>query len=329
MVSRLSRACAVTFFGAAILAVAAPALAQSAADKETARSLMDQGDDLRTKGDLKGALARFQAANEIMHVPTTALEVAKTQVALGQLVEARDTLAQIISSSPTPREPPQFREARADAQRLDASLEPRVPTLTVTVTGAKEGAAVSLSVDGVAVPAAVIGLPRRLDGGHHVLVATTSTQEGRTEIDIAEGEKKDVSIALATVAKPTLPTTETPETPPPPPEMHRSFVIPITLFAIGGASLVAGGITGAMELSQASSLQSGCANKVCPPSQYGTLDSANALATVSTIMFAVGGAFVIGGVISIFVGKPSAPASTQAHVEPWLGFGAAGLRGAF
>jgi hypothetical protein len=325
MVSRLSRACA----AAALFAFAAPAMAQSAADKETARSLMDQGDDLRTKGDLKNALARFQAANEIMHVPTTALEVAKTQVALGQLVEARDTLAQIISSSPAPREPPQFRDARAEAQKLDASLEPRVPTLTVAVTGAKEGAAVSLSVDGVAVPAAVIGLPRRLNGGHHVLVATTSTQEGRAEIDIAEGEKKDVSITLATVAKPTVPTTDTPE-PLPTPEAHRSFVVPITLFAIGGASLVVGAITGAMELSQASSLQTGCANKVCPPSQYGALDSANTLATVSTIMFAVSGAFVIGGVISIFVGKPSAPTPTQtAHVEPWLGFGAAGLRGTF
>ncbi|HEY2368400.1 MAG TPA: hypothetical protein VGH87_18515, partial [Polyangiaceae bacterium] len=205
MVSKLSRACAV----AALFAIAAPAAAQSAADKETARSLMDQGDDLRTKGDLKGALARFQAANEIMHVPTTALEVARTQVALGQLVEARDTLAQIISSSPGPREPAQFRDARADAQKLDASLEPRVPTLTVTVTGAKDGAPVSLSVDGVAVPAAVIGLPRRLDAGHHVLVATTSTQEGRGEVDIGEGEKKDVSIALATIAKPMIPTAET------------------------------------------------------------------------------------------------------------------------
>ncbi len=329
MVSKLSRACAVHVC-AALFAIAAPAAAQSAADKETARSLMDQGDDLRTKGDLKAALARFQAANEIMHVPTTALEVARTQVALGQLVEARDTLAQIISSSPGPREPAQFRDARLEAQKVDASLEPRVPTLTVTVTGAKDGAAVSLSVDGVAVPAAVIGLPRRLDAGHHVLVATTSTQEGRGEVDIAEGEKKDVSIALATIAKPTLPTTETPETPPPPtPEAHRSLVLPITLFAIGGATLIAGGITGAMELSQTSSLQSGCSNKVCPPSQYGALDSASTLATVSTIMFVAGGVLVAGGVIALLVGKPSAPAPTAARVEPWIGFGAAGVRGSF
>ena len=321
---------AIGFTLAACLLVAAPAFAQSAADRETARSLMDQGDDLRNKGDLKAALQRFRAANEIMHVPTTALEVARTQASLGQLVEARDTLAQIMSSAPTPREPAQFRDARNEAQKLDASLEPRVPTVTVTVSGASEGASVSLSVDGVAVPAAVIGLPRRLDPGHHVMIATTSTQEGRAEIDVAEGEKKDVAITLATVAKPTpiAPVTHE-EQPPPPPETHRSYVLPITLFAIGGASLVVGGITGIMEISQQNGLSTSCPNHVCPPSQYGALDSANTLATISTVTLIVGGAAVVAGVITLFVGKPSTSAPAQAHVEPWIGLGSAGVRGTF
>ncbi len=325
-----SRISALGFAVAACLAIATPASAQSAADRETARSLMDQGDDLRSKGDLKAALQRFQAANEIMHVPTTAIEVARTQASLGQLVEARDTLAQIMSSVPSRGEPPQFRDARLEAQKLDASLEPRVPTVTVTVSGAKEGSTVSLSVDGVAVPAAVIGLPRRLDPGHHVMIATTSTQEGRAEIDVAEGEKKDVSITLATVAKPTpIAPAAVEEQPPPPPESHRSDVLPIVFFAIGGASLVAGGITGVMELSQQNSLATTCPNHVCPPSQYGALDTASTLATISTVTLIVGGAGVAAGIITLFVGKPSTPAPTQARVEPWIGLGSAGIRGTF
>lgn len=321
------RACAIAL---ALCAIAAPAAAQSAADKETARTLMDQGNELRDKGDLKGALARFQGANDIMHVPTTALEVAKTQAALGMLVEARDTLAQIISSVPTPHEPAQFHDARVEAEKLDASLDPRVPTVTVSVTGAKDGAPVSLSVDGVAVPAAVLGLPRRLDPGHHVLVATTSTQEGRAEIDVAEGEKKDVAIALATVAKPVPVVTPIEhEEPPPAPEPHRSYALPIVLFTIGGASLIAGGVTGAMVLADQSDLAQKCPNHVCPPSQYGALDGASTLATVSTVTFIVGGVGVAAGVVALLVGKPSAAPSTRAHVEPWFGFGAAGLRGTF
>jgi hypothetical protein len=327
MVSRFG---AFGFAVAVCLSVAAPALAQSASDKETARSLMDQGFDLRNHGDLNGALARFKAANAIMHVPTTALEVAHTQVALGRLVEARDTLAQIMTSVPSPGEPHQFRTARAEAQTLDASLEARVPAVTVTVTGAAGGAPVGLSVDGVAVPAAVIGLPRRLDPGHHVFVATTSTQEGRAEIDVAEGDKKDVSITLATVAKPAPPPPVHEETPPPVPESHRSYALPIVFFTVGGVGLVAGAITGAIELSQQSSLSTNCPNHVCPPSQYSALDGANVLATISTVAVIVGGAGLVGGVITLLVGgKSSAPAPTEARVEPWIGLGSAGIRGTF
>ncbi len=328
MVSR-ARALGVAL-GFFALAIAAPASAQSAADKETARSLMDQGNDLRDKGNLKDALSRFEAANQIMHVPTTALEVARTQVALGLLVEARDTLAQIISSVPAPREPVQFRDARAEAQKLDSSLEARVPTVTVAVSGAREGATVSLSVDGVAVPAAVIGLPRRINPGHHVMVATTSSSEGRAEVDLQEGEKKDVSITLATVAKPQTTETTTEEQPPAPaPEPHRSYVLPIVLFSIGGASLIAGGVTGALMLGQQSSLSTSCPNHICPPSQYGTLDSANTLAMISTVTFIAGGVGVAAGIVALIVGKPSAAAPSQASITPWVGVGSAGVRGTF
>jgi hypothetical protein len=324
-----SRISALGFAVAACLAVATPAAAQSASDKETARSLMDQGFDLRNRGDLKGALARFKAANAIMHVPTTALEVAHSQVALGRLVEARDTLAQIMTSVPPPREPQQFHDARVEAQQLDAALEARVPSVTVTVNGAAGGAQVSLSADGVAVPAEGIGLPRRLDPGHHVFVATTRTQEGRVEFDVAEGEKKDVSITLATLAKPKAPVRASVEAPPPVPESHRSYVLPIVFFAAGGASLLVGAITGAVEVSQQSDLSTTCPNHVCPPSQWGALDSANALATVSTVTIVVGGAALAAGVVTLFVGKPSAPSHDRARIEPWVGIGSAGVRGTF
>lgn len=312
------------------LAVAAPASAQSAADKETARSLMDQGIELRDHKDYKSALARFEAANQIMHVPTTALEVARTQALLGLLVEARDTLAQIMTSVPAPREPAQFREARAQAQTLDTALEARVPTVTVTVSGAREGTAVNLSVDGVAVPSAVIGLPRRINAGHHVMIATTSTSEGRAEVDLAEGEKKDVSIVLAATAKPAPAATTTEEEPPPPAlESHRSYVLPIVLFSVGGAGLIAGGVTGALMLAKQSSLSTTCPNHVCPPAAYGDLDTANMLATTSTIAFIVGGVGVAAGIVALIAGKPSAPAPTQASIEPWVGLGWAGVRGTF
>ena len=64
----------------------------TAGDKETARSLMDEGDRKFAAKDFKGALDAYQGAHAIMGVPTTGIEVAKAQEALGLLVEARDTL---------------------------------------------------------------------------------------------------------------------------------------------------------------------------------------------------------------------------------------------
>ena len=73
-----------------VLACAARTLAApSPAERETARSLMVDGDRLRSAGDLQSALARYQAAHAIMNVPTTGLALAETQAALGLLVEAR------------------------------------------------------------------------------------------------------------------------------------------------------------------------------------------------------------------------------------------------
>src|SRR5438270_8546116 len=76
-------------------------------EKETARNLMDEGRELRDeKKDVKAALQRFTAADQIMRVPTTAFEVASTQALLGQLVEARETLSRVLSSPAKPGEPP-------------------------------------------------------------------------------------------------------------------------------------------------------------------------------------------------------------------------------
>jgi hypothetical protein len=320
-----------------VVALASPAFAQSAADKETARSLMDQGLELRDKKDYKAALERLEAADQIMHVPTTALEVARTQEALGLLVECRDTLARVISSIPSPREPQQFKDARKAAQALDDSLEARVPALTIRVSGAPAGTTPSLVIDSVAVPSAVIGLPRRLNAGHHVLVATTSNSEGREELDINEGEKKEVTITLAPVAHPTPPPPEPvaptpqPAAPTAPVEGHRSYLLPAIAFGVGGAGLVIGGVTGLLMLSKQSDLTASCPNRVCGPSRYGDLDTANMFATISTVSFIVGGVGVAVGVIALLVGKPSAPepAPATARVVPWVGPGSAGLSGSF
>src|ERR1700683_2568222 len=87
----------------------------TASEKETARTMMDEGHARRDAGDHKAALAQFLGADAIMHVPTTGVEVGREQIALGLLVEARDTLERIMRTPAVPGEPEAFGLARRTA----------------------------------------------------------------------------------------------------------------------------------------------------------------------------------------------------------------------
>jgi hypothetical protein len=302
----------------------------TAADRETARTLMEEGRALRDQKDLKGALDRFQRADAIMHVPSTGYELAETQVGLGLLVEAKDTLAHIRAIPAAPNEPRPFREARRRADELDGSLAGRIPGLTITVTGAPPGVTPSVTIDGAPVPAAVLGVPRRVDPGHHVLVATVDGGEGREEADVAESETRPVTIAI-TMTTPSAPAPAEVAAPPPPPRSHTLTYASIALGGVGVAGLGVGAVTGILTLSKKSSLSTECgASHQCPPSAFGDLDSAHTTATISTAAFVAGGVCLAAGVTGFFLTRKGASSGDDhAEVTPWIGPGGAGLSGRF
>jgi hypothetical protein len=314
----------------------------TAADRETARSLMQQGRELRDKGDLKEALKSFKAADDVMHVPTTELELARVQVSLGQLVEARDTIAAMRQWPAKRSDPVPFNEARAKAEELDASLNGRVPALLITVKGTGPGEQATVAVDGVSLSAGVLGLPRSVDPGHHVVTAKTPTGEGKAEADVREGEQKPVEVTVVQTAPPESAETATPppaETETPEPTTTRSHG-PGTLtwagIGLAGAGVIAGSVTGLLAMSKKSTLDAECANKICGPSSDSDLNSANLLATISDVAFAASGAGAVVAIVSLIVGHeqstaPAAqpPAAGGLRVMPWLGLGSGGVRGTF
>src|SRR5258708_1177786 len=124
-------------FFAAGCAAACPAYAQqhnaSAQELETARTLYKEGKELRAKGDLPGALEKFQAAHALGNTPVTGIELARTYALVGQIVEARETCLYIARMPVAPDETEKSAEARADAAKLAEELRPRIPTLLVRV----------------------------------------------------------------------------------------------------------------------------------------------------------------------------------------------------
>jgi hypothetical protein len=334
----------------------------SASDRETARSMMAEGRELRDKGDLKAALQRFKTADSLMHVPTTGLEVAKTQVALGLLLEARDTVAAIRKYPQGPNDPAPFTDARNKADDLDSNAESKIPSITITVGGTAEGETPAVSIDGASVPSSVAGLPRKVDPGHHTISAKGASGEASQEIDVAEGEKKQVQLVLSAGGEGPAPNANGGEKPAkeetaPGSRVHSPTVLTYVSGGVGAVGLVAGAITGALSLSDASTVKTECPNKICATQKaQSDLSSANTMATISDIGFIVG---IVGAgvaVATLLIGHdadseaparaptetgggnggestdapvtPPAPES-RLRVTPWIGLGSAGVFGTF
>lgn len=347
MVSRLAvaplLALSLTFSG---LALAAP----TAADKETARGLMNEGRAARDKGDLKAALKAFAAADALMHVPTTGLELARAQQAIGQLVEARDTALRVTRSPEQPGEPAPFKAARDAASTLADDLGARIPSLTVDVKNVPDGVIPKVAIDGADVPAEVLGQPRKLNPGHHVITAKAGTADGKQEVDLAEKDSKEIAIELP--AQAAAPPSDkgaqeqaAPEAPPEAPS-HGSKLLIFGGFGLAGAGLIAGSVTGLMAMSKANDIKGQCIHggTVCPPSVDGDLSSAKTMANISTVSFIVAGVGAALGVTGFFVGggSPEArpadapapdaapdPKESRLRVVPWVGLGSAGVTGSF
>jgi hypothetical protein len=279
-----------------------------------------------------GALEKFKAADAIMRVPTTGLEVARTYVALGKLVEARDALASVARIPECPGDPPPFVEARAQARKLDEDLAPRIPALRLNLKGGAAGAPTQVKVDDVAVPEAALAAPRRVNPGRHVVVARQGKLEATQQVDVAERDIKDVDLELVAPQGPT---------PPPPVEVRASGpIVPKTVawiaLGVGAVGLGVGAVTGLMASSAKSDAEKGCVNNKCPPATYPDLDRASSMATVSTIGFIVGGVGVAVGVFGLLTqpnettnDKEKDKPNDKAHVSPWIGVGSAGLSGEF
>lgn len=158
------------------LFLVSPSLARadepSAADRETARNLLREGDEKFAARDFAGALKAYQAAHAIMQVPTTGLPLGKAQIEKGLLVEARDTLLQVSRFPKDPAEKPAFTQARDEATVLADKVAERIPSLVLVVEGAPAGAIVDVKIDGVPVPPETFGAPRKLNPGLHAIVAS-------------------------------------------------------------------------------------------------------------------------------------------------------------
>jgi hypothetical protein len=337
---RARRAIAIALTVVSVTAALPASAEPSAAEKETARALMGEGRDRRKANDHPGALEAFLGAHRIMGVPTTGLEVGREQIALGQLVEARDTLLSVLRIAPQSNEPKAFVEARAEAERLALDLAPRIPSLRFRFAHPIPASA-TVTIDAVTISHAALQTPFKVNPGEHLIVVRQGPWSREEKVRVAEGETREVAFGNpAHVEPPAVASTAArgpiATTPPVVGAASERRTSPLVYagFGLAGAGIVVGSVTGALSWSRVRSTRDRCDGNLCGPETYGDLDAARGLGNVSTIAFAAAGVFAVVGIIGLATsGAPSAePASARSNVRStdvfFTGTGFA-LRGSF
>jgi hypothetical protein len=346
--ARARRMVALTL-GLVVAVSASPAWADAdavARAREEARALADKGYAELQRGRYDAAIELFSKAEAKFHAPTILLMLADAQVKAQRLIEAKATYERIASESLVNYAPQEFFDAQKKARAAATSLISRIPRLTIRVSGAPPEKA-NVTLDGKPVPVEFIGKAIAVDPGQHIV---SHRAEGMqlASVSVLLKERADEKLTLNLVAEArepvvtAAPAEAAPPSPPPvkptPSEPAASWTAQLPGYAmlgLGAVGLVAGSVTGAMTLSQASSVTEDCTGNVCPSYLADEADAARSLGTISTVSFVVGAALVAGGGVWLALDplggdapKSDARAS-RGLTQLGLGPGTFALRGTF
>ncbi|HSC87193.1 MAG TPA: hypothetical protein VLC09_07985 [Polyangiaceae bacterium] len=314
--------------------VARPAAAQTAEQKGSARSMAEQGKVAFEEQRYADAADLFQRAEKLYHAPPHLLYLAKAQLQLGQLVEARENLRTLEREPLTEASPPVFLAARDEATPLLESLEPRIPYLTLRVKGA-DTKELAVTVNDQPYDSLFVGAARPINPGHYRVQAKSATLESRVvEFDVAEGEKPNVEVTLDVPR----PVAEQPKEAGP--EGGGSSKVPAYVaLGVGAVGVGVGAAFSILHLTKSSDAQSAydtcVTNGNCGPNDRTSIEAMDADAatfgTVALIGFGVGAVGLGTGLVLLFTGNDSAPPPSTGGVtvRPVLGFNRVGLTGTF
>ncbi len=329
--------CAVACF----VSTSARAQEPSSADRATARTLAQEGYEALRDHEYAKALDRFHRANQLVRAPTLQRDLARAQVGLGRLVDAHETYTLILREGVSEEAPQPWLKAVEDAKTELAALSPRLPRVNITVSGPAHP---RVTIDGAPVPESSLGVKRVADPGRHEIRALANGYyTAKKIVTLKEGETVNIAFDLEDAPPDAAPKSEeeagtvsvaTVKDPP--------WRKPVTVgaFALGGAGIVLGSVTGILAMTKRNQLATGCPNDTCYPDNKAKLDDYHTLGMVSTIGFVTGGVATAAGVVLLLVkpqtlvkqdSEPKDTAKTQTSFtwSPFVGVTSAGIEGTF
>lgn len=359
------RPCFALTLALALSVVSSPALGQTDEQRAAARSLATEGATAFNEGRYKDAVDLFGKAESLVHAPPHLLFMARAHVKLGALVKAREAYLKIAKETLPPSAPQAFRDAQTAAAEEVRAIEPRIAGLTVHVEGGAGASDVAVLLDGAQIPTILLGSPQPVDPGEHKLEAGgTGLRAAPVTVVLADGERKAVTLALnpAPGAQPLLapagaaPVAAAPAAPPPQPAGPAASptqdsapsssgkgkqglrIGSYVAFGVGAIGLGLGTTFMLKSSSKRSDADakfeecggdSGCTTDNPLSGEVAELDDS------ADSAFAVGiGGLVLGGVgvatgVVLLVMSSGGEEKPAASIQPWVGFGSAGLKGRF
>jgi hypothetical protein len=327
---------------------AAMAQAASPEDIAAARALGTEGTRLADAGDCNGAIVKLEAAEKLYHAPTTLDRLGECQISVGHIVAGTESLNRVVREPLAANAPAVFVAAKTRAQKALTAALPRIGSLKIHVDGVTPDK-LSLTVDDVAVPTAILDEDRPTDpGSHSVSASATGYKTESATVSVREGGESAVQLKLeadpnAVAPNPTAPPAAVaiapaPAASPAPTPSSKATTerdLAIAGFVVGGVGLAVGSVFGLLALGTKSTLDSHCVSKVCPASEQSDIDSLGTKATLSTVGFGFGIAGVAAGALLLGISHNEARATGERlephgpRVSPWVGLGSAGVGGTF
>jgi hypothetical protein len=331
------------------VSIATPARGQTDAQRAGARAAATAGAQAFTEQRWGKAADLFARAEGVVHSPVQLVYLARSYEKLGQLVKARESYLKVVNETMAPNAPTPWRDAKTDAQAEDATLEPRIPYVTIEITGAPTA---RVTMDGVEVLSAFIGVPQPVDpGDHEFKAARQGNASAKAKVSLSEGERQTVVLTLGAEGVPTVsaagPTQNRAEgrpvsSPSRPSEGDAGrgiFTLTWAAFGVGALGIGAGTIFALQTSSKLDEANGLCdiptssGARACPDnkrSQVEELDSsARSAKTLAIVGFVAGGISIGTGVTLLVLSAVERSRSSRSDLQPWVGLGSAGLRGRF
>ena len=246
----------------------------TAAADPRAGAAFDAGREALARGDLAAACDLFRESYRLEPAPGAILNLGECEARRGRVASAW----QAFHDASLTLAPGDFRLSYA--QERAHALAPRVPHARVVLEGgALRG---RVTVDGVELGAASIGIELPLDPGPHAARARSADGADRvSSFVLKEGERRDVVLDLRVEARgPGAPSERSPAS--------ASSAWSIGSIALGGVGLAAGSVTGLLAIDAHHVHREHCDASGCDDEGIDAAHRGRPLALVSTVGFAVG-----------------------------------------